>query len=255
MTEFEILYDNYSNAELLYIIQNPSKYQSLAVQAAKKIIANRNLSENEIVAAQAELHKKATQKKQEETQKKDFENRLKEQILSFFQSFNPIQSEEIPTLILVRNLSVVFCSIIFLRIITQFSIITSLIKNPEWDFSVFLFFLPFILVPLGTLHFYLQKRLGWTLLMIFLTSTTLENLDILRLSINNSFFFNEAIDKLFKSNKQVIHLTLVLFYLGLVWTLLKPTLRSFFSVDKGFALRTIALTIVVKVVLIFIFFN
>ncbi len=75
MTEFTELYQRLSNRELLTIIAESEKYNPIAVESAKKELESRQLSEDELSAAQAKIAQKkmfkyAKKKKEGSTKKK-----------------------------------------------------------------------------------------------------------------------------------------------------------------------------------------
>lgn len=53
--EFTDRYKNYSNSELLKIIDNPNNFQPLAVETAKAIFESRQLSDEDIEIAKATI--------------------------------------------------------------------------------------------------------------------------------------------------------------------------------------------------------
>ena len=108
MNPFLNRYETYSNADLLRVIENEGNYQVEAVEAAKDILAKRNLSDLELDEA-----KRVLEIEQEEEQKRIEEReRMKTTAISYFygaiDSIHPIQKSEIQAGRMVILISIVF---------------------------------------------------------------------------------------------------------------------------------------------------
>jgi len=89
--EFNEKFKTYSNTDLLRVIENPDDYQYQAVETAKIIFSERQLSEREIKIAKDELEIERQEKSRKEQQKKVVENKVKNVGKSIFDQINPIQ--------------------------------------------------------------------------------------------------------------------------------------------------------------------
>ncbi len=182
MNEFTERYNSKSNIELLKIIKNPRDFKPLAIQAAKDILAKRELTPIEIENHQAELTR---QWKDKEIERKDrFEQRKKliSKGLNYLDPINPLKSGITSTERIIRITIVTFG---FLSLYWLFSRIGDfvLIFSGDLgvlDFSVALLVLQLFLPPCGIILFHRRKPIGWIILSIMLIiPTTLSILNII----------------------------------------------------------------------------
>lgn len=95
MNPFSERFKSNKNSELLNIIENPTNYQILAVEAAKDEIAMRQLSLKEITEAKVEIDHKVQQKEKYNEKLKSIENNIKAFLFLFYRFFSP-RSTKLP---------------------------------------------------------------------------------------------------------------------------------------------------------------
>lgn len=163
---FRELYQNYTNAELLKIVHDEHEYQSEAVQVARLILEERNVSETEI----AEELKRTERKEKESEQNTDeiiVKSTIKEKFLQLFNPFIPSETDEEKN----KNIIIILC------ILVGFDFLESLPRNLRTFFVLFtehtpevlsqmhfivIAFLPFISVIL----LYKRYKIGWCLFVL-----------------------------------------------------------------------------------------
>ncbi|MBK6498822.1 MAG: hypothetical protein IPG00_11950 [Saprospiraceae bacterium] len=91
--EFSVKFKTYSNTELLRIIENPEGYQPKAVETAKTIFLDRQLTEEEIKIANDELEIERQEKLNKERKKRAIEDKFKHIGNSILDNVNPIQKQ------------------------------------------------------------------------------------------------------------------------------------------------------------------
>jgi hypothetical protein len=242
--EFSEKFKTYSNTDLLRVIENPNDYQFQAVETAKTIFSDRQLSEMEIKIAKDELETERQEKSKKEQQKLAVENKIKDVGKSIFDHINPIQ-KEIPTSEkTIRIISILFGGLFLFQLYKEFGMLRFMFTNnyAEWDFSMALYFLPLIVIPTATILFYLRKKTGWLLLAIFLTYSAISAIGMSILTMNMVPSGIEILDNLFP---QILPLTYILgfvFYVGVIWTISRENMRTIYSISKQTMILTVTIT-------------
>jgi len=106
--EFDEKFKTYSNTDLLRVIENPNDYQFQAVETAKTIFSDRQLSEMEIKIARDELEIERQDKSKKEQQKIAVENKVINVGKTIFDHINPIQKETPTSEKTIRIISILF---------------------------------------------------------------------------------------------------------------------------------------------------
>ncbi|MDA3616129.1 hypothetical protein [Polluticaenibacter yanchengensis] len=156
---FKDRYKDYSNTELLKITNNPESYQEEAVAAAKELLDNRIVSENELNS----LHIKTA------TYKNDiddfgFEISKKEKITTFFKSLIKPQGG-----ISWYHLAMVLYSVLYIRMLYYNIFFIYNILNCDTCIIDIAFNLTClqILYPVGVFLIFKDKmKIGWIILMV-----------------------------------------------------------------------------------------
>lgn len=146
----------YSNTALLRIIDNPEEYQPKAVETAKSILADRQLTQEEVKIAKDELEVERQEKLYKEKKKRAVEEKIKNTSKSILDNISPIQKEIPTTEKTIRIISLVFGGMFLLSLFREFGMIILIIADfpKDWDLSVVLYFL--------SLFFYRQQPTFFT---------------------------------------------------------------------------------------------
>lgn len=247
MTDFTEKFTTYSNTDLLKIIDSPDDYQPLAVETAKTIFASRQLSDKDIEIATAELDALKQEKEAKDQKKKDLENKMKNVAASVLSMANPIQAETPNSDKIIKIVSIVFGGLFLFRLYKELGMISFMFTDSEakWDFSMVLYFLPLLIVPTATILFFKRKKIGWTLLAIFLSYSAVGSIGLLIMTLNSepSIF----LDLLFPQISPETYIMTLLFLAGILWTICKKEIREIYSVDKKFMYGTIGIIAVITV--------
>ena len=239
--EFSEKFKTYSNAELLRVIEKPNDYQPQAVETAKKIFAGRKLSEMEIKIVKDELEVEKQGKLRKELQKQAVEDKIKNIGKSVFDQINPIQNETPTSEKTIRIISILLGGLFLFQLYKEFGMLKFMFTDSyaEWDFSMVLYFLPLIIIPAGTILFYMRKKAGWLLLAIFLIYSAVSAIGMIILTMKMKPLGVEGLDSIFPQIPSIMYMLAFLFYSGIIWTISRDKIRIIYSISK----LTIALTI------------
>lgn len=243
MTDFTEKFKTYSNTELLKIIDNPDAYQPLAVETAHSILSSRQLTDQEFANAKAELETQRQDKEAQDKKKKDFENKLKNIGASVLSTVNPIQFETPNTDKTIKIVSIVFGGLFLFQLYKEFGMISFMFTDnkAKWDFSMVLSFLPLIIVPTATVLFFKRKKLGWTLLVIFLTYSAVSSVELFIHTLNMQPSGIPVLDNIFLQISPTTYLLALLFFVGTLWTICKEGIRKVYTIDKKYMFKTIGI--------------
>jgi len=247
--KFREKFEIYSNADLLRIIENPDDYQLQAVETAKNIFAERQLSEMEIKIAKYELEVERQEKLRKEQQKQALEAKAKNIGESALDQINPIQ-KEIPTSEKTIKIISIFWGVLFLfQIYIKFRMLKFMFTDSyaEWNWGVMLSFLPLIIIPTATILFYMRKKMGWLLLTIFLVYSAASAIGEFILSIIKIIRIS-ILGNLFSPYSPITPILSFLFFGGTLWVISKKNIRTIYSISKRTMILAISISIGVLIV-------
>ncbi|MNS29664.1 hypothetical protein D3C72_616720 [compost metagenome] len=241
MTDFTKRFATFSNSELLRIIDSPNDYQPLAIVAAQTIIASRQLSDDDIEIAKAEL---AALVQEKEAKTKNLENKVKNIGASVLAIVNPIQTETPSSDKIIKIISIVFSGLFLFQLYKELGMISFMFTDSEakWGSSMLLYFLPLLIVPIATVLFFKRKKLGWTLLAIFLTYSAVNSIGLFILTLNRE---PSALDAIFPQTSPIIQMLILLFFGGTLWTICREHIREIYFVDKKYLTTTIGVIAII----------
>lgn len=222
MNKFEERYKEYDLIELLRILNQVENYQVEAVEAAKKELNSRNISEIE----KEEAFKQIDIKKNSHPIKKIASAKFKE--------FNDIViSKKSSNKKLLKSLIISFLAITLGSLIIEWDFLYFMFfsQSAEWDFSVIISLFPITFLIVGSIGLLYRKSFGWNLLVLFSANSVVNNLIFFFNSIfyvNENDFFNSFIE-LPPSASYLIRL---LIYGFALFGLTKQVIRRFYSVQK-----------------------
>ena len=246
--EFYQKFKTYSNTDLLRIIDKPDNYQLQAVETAKTIIADRQLSETEIKIAKDELEIEMQEKSKKEQQKIAIENKVKDIGKSVFDQINPIQKETPTAVKTIRIISIILGGLFLYKMYKEFGMLKFMFTDSyaKWDFSMVFYFLPVIFFLTAIILFYMRKKAGWLLVTIFLAYSAISAivLFISRMNMQSSGIeiFDNLLPKI--SPRYILHF---LFFAGIIWVISKEKLRNIYLISKRTMILTISITILIIV--------
>ena len=245
--EFTEKFKTYSNTELLRIIYNPDSYQPKAVETAKTILSDRQLTEEEIKISKDELEIESQEKLNKEQKKRAVEDKFKNIGKSILDNVNPIQNETPTTEKTIQIISLLFGGLFLFQLYKEFGMICFMFtdSSSDWDFSMVLYFLPLIVVPTATILFYKRTKIGWLLLTMFLTYSAVSAIGLFFLTMNMKSSSFEALDNLFQQTSPSTHILTFLFFAGTIWAVSRENIRTVYTITKKTMILTISITAVI----------
>jgi hypothetical protein len=237
MNEFISAFSEYSNSELLKIIKNPKNYQPSAVEAAKFNLENRNLSSEDIESAQAELEQEKYEIELKKTKSKAFENKAQDALNSVIDTIHPIQKSQWTTDKTIKVFCIIFGVTFFVFAYQEFGMMKFMltVRSAKWDFPTALYFLPLVLIPTATIFFYLKKKIGWTLFVMFLTYNSISSIYTLIIMVKMQQSGFSYPSWLFPTAS----VGTIFFFIGSLWVICKADIRGVYGISKKAMLNTI----------------
>ncbi|MFK7750032.1 MAG: hypothetical protein AB8B65_16695 [Kordia sp.] len=260
MTEFTERYKKLPQEELLDIISNASKYQSIAVDTAKKELLSRGVLEehlDELIAQNIEDTKQQQKLLQEKQQKKDAITK------AIFDPINPLLEglgyHERQT----RFMSWIFTGIglyvafVFIRVFVQYySLIvrfSSSIFSVDFSESYILLLYLLYLIPIivGPILFWKRTQFGWILVTFTIVSGVLSNVfDFIYYANLPYFRFEQMIDRFMMSNLNIVLFLVCVFFFIYSWNfLVKRKTKAVFNVTKIGSILTFIVALALQVAL------
>jgi hypothetical protein len=247
LTHFSEYYKTISNSELLQILENPNDYQATAVEAAKHEFAARQLSKIEIKEAKEPLIAKRAKKEQQEQKVKIFEDKIKNTGNSLLDTISPVQIGIQTVEKSIRLVVIMFSGLFLYQVIRDYRLFSGYVQ----DFTRFpllsaLTLLPMVILPVAIFTFWKKRKIGWTLLTIFLTFSIVSILWTFYQSLSWRPSGLEGLDNLFPQPSPITYIIQLLFFVGTLFVICKKDLRDLFSTNNSKMQITIAITAVVS---------
>ena len=217
--DFYEQYKEYSTVELLKIVKKAADYQPGAVEAAKTILAQRQITQHELEEAEHLI-------KEEEEQGKAFSNKInsyKEKAADFFEPIINPGTEVKPVKWL--NILLLFTGLQYVWVL--YDTIKSLLlfikcRYCSFDFSIILLLVNLIYIPLVFYLLYKKRRWGWILLFA-------DNLFILIIRLGETYTFFKYQEFHRGSTSEFIFFILV--RAAFVFFLWRKSIAGFFGVS------------------------
>jgi len=227
---FSERYKKLSDTELLLIIRNSANYQPAAITAANIEWESRRLSQDQVDAIDEEL---------------DYEKRAgivrKQGRDNLYSSVRRTIWPEDAAERHIRKIAYSVGLFYILIILTgDWMVLKMMLEPSNYDFETLLFFIPYILIPVGALSFGLKKKAGWIILTFVVTHLTIQSLYL-------TVRFND-IPKYSMSYRELIQYLGVLFLTVISLLLYRINIRQKFNIS----IKTMVITIVASSVLFLI---
>lgn len=251
---FNEYYKTISNAELLAILQDPDQYQPLAVEAARKELSARLLSETDISKAKNEISEKVLQKEQQKEKIKAIETKIKTTSNTIFDTINPIQPRTPTAERTIRMITIVFAVIFLYSIIMNLKTYYYTLGYIDMlPFHVVLHFLPLVFLGAGIYNFWKRKRVGWILLIAFFIYSAIIWLWTLGQTLLWEPTGIPAFEDLRPPFMSIIFI--VLFYAGATYAVCRKDVRKVFEINENKMIAVLIFSVVASSLLLFSAFH
>jgi hypothetical protein len=256
MNEFQERFKNFDNRKLLKIIEDAENYQSIAVEAAKLELSNRNVSDEEVQSIKGEFKDKQAEIDKRKGQIRNVENKAKEIGTELFETVSPIQKEPQTIDRKINLIVIVFGILAAYQIFKEFDMIQFMFTDSlaEWDFSMVLYFLPMIILPIAVFLFWKRNKIGWILMGAFFVYNIVNAIGIFLLTwdwnredeyIND--YSSGELESLFPQPNPIIYLIIVAIFVATLWAIFREDLRNEFKVDMKSGLITIGISTLITI--------
>jgi|SRR5882724_8059781 len=236
---FPDTYKDFSNARLLYILQNEAEYQPLAIEAARNELASRNLSPEETEAAKQELiqQKEIDDKKTEKL--RAFSTKTRDFTQSIAETIRP--SSGAPS---AERILKAFCIIdIILFLVTSIRNYRSFGFSFEMavrgDFGSLVVVIASIAEPVALILLWLKKRAGWFIFAIFLLVATLIFIGFTYVEITRERY---RFHGLFPGPSYEYIIFQAAVFAGSCWVIFRKGTRDIFRISKSLMLKIVLIT-------------
>lgn len=252
MNQFSERYKTFSNSDLLRVIENKSDYQPEAAEAALFEFNQRNLSEQDLTNAKYELEAVLQEKEKSNQKRADVEQRVKNIGTLIFKTINPIQKSAPTTRKLIILITIVFAMLTLFKWVTQFELFIMMLTDTStgWDFSVFEFMLPLVFLPIATILFGFRKKIGWILMAIYLTYSTISAFGLIIMTWNMEPLGNSALDHIFSQPSMASLILITLFFGSTLWILNRKRIMEQYHINRITSIITMGIVALLTILLI-----
>lgn len=180
------------------------------------------------------------------------EQKAKTTGVQFLETISPIQKKP-PTISRRINLVVIILGFISLSLIyKELGMIKFMFTDSlaEWDFSMFVYFLPIMILPLATILLWLRKRIGWILIsgfsifnivnllpMLFYTFSWENDNSLSDLSSSDLKIEIHEYEQFIFTPNPMIYLATIVFWGGILWVLHRNDIRNVYQISIKDALN------------------
>ena len=245
--EFIKKYEAYSTIQLLRIIDSPNDYQPDAVEAAKAIISNRQLSEEEFEIARDGYN---AEKQEEERKEKGLKDNLKNVYNSIFDIINPMKGGSLVAEKRVKIISAVLVGLFLFQLYQQLKMLYITFLEIGWDtFFIVVPLLPLIFIATVIVLFYKRKKTGWFMLTVYLIFSAVSEIETFVVFMTVNFVGVEAFSITLLYPTPIRHVLKFIFYTAIAWIISRENVRSVYSINEKTMIYTISITTLIMVLI------
>lgn len=248
LKDFEARYKTYSNSELLDILDNPNKYQLIALEAARNELSLRKLSDSDITSARHILKVK----KEKANAIAESNDRIKRNLINstnhVVDVLNPIQQSISTSSKVIFFVSIIYTLLLFYAIWNNWDSYKYIITgdyNEQFAYTVNLF--PVFLLAVGVITFWFKKKAGWILLVVY--SSLSSTLCIFSSYFSFSYHFGSG-QSFFPYPSPTSYILVLLFYIGTILALLRKDVLEVFTLKSSDRLGPILVGALIGILLI-----
>jgi hypothetical protein len=219
-------YKRLSDEKLINIIDNKNDYQPLAIETAIFELQNRQLSDKQINDARQSNVDSKNKKDQSDKKVNERIDAVKNTADKALTILDPLVEKTPDRTIKLISLALGVLSIV--KIISNFSLIVSLFKDTDYDFSVVIFLFDLLFLPIALIQFWKKRNSGRILLSIWLTYNLLSAFILVYLMFSTSHNDSLLTFLLPQTDPSTFVFTLLL-SIGLLYYINKKEVRTLFK--------------------------
>jgi len=250
---------NYSNVQLLRILENPEEHTSMEVYLAREEFSSRNISDEELDELKEQLEilkqkEKASSESKKETnfesneesdsalnKKQFFNTKKKAAFIRWVDGINPFNPNKQK---IEKYLAQIYCGVLIgticylISFACEFKSLFYAFYSSSFIFSVIIFiflFIVFLSVYSAHLFFYKRRKAGWLLLFLILTISAVSRLFIVLIILLSAAIFSRFIGALIFHAPFFVIYELIILALSvyLLILLFKNKVRKIFNITSG----------------------
>lgn len=244
MFDFHEKFKERSSIDLLRILDNPSAYQTNAVEAAKAIIEDRQLSHEMISDAKALFERERQAKADKLQSKKSISNYG----LSTLQSINPLEAKPPEPTRIIGIICVLLAGLLFFKLYFNFRMMWLVLGDISyWDTYIVLFLLSLLYTPFALWLFYRKTSVGWVLIAALITYYVAISFEGFIVGLIMEFTQHEYLNVLFYQPSPWSSFLGLAFYIGVLFVVCKQKIRIIYRIGRQKMLSVLSLTAIVLV--------
>lgn len=243
MTDFTEKLSTYSNVELLRIIENAQHYEPSVVDVARKVLAERHLSEQELLDAKAELFAEKQRQQERDQWKTDVAGLFEKWSDRTEAAARPDGEGGQSADRIIRNICVLFCGVFLVSLCSHAGFFWYMFTSEyaTWDLSILAILLPLVVIAAAVWLFYKRKSSGWTLMAVFLAYTATGALASILMTLKMSQSVSSGFDHIYSQSASLLSFTTLVFYGGMLWAVCDPKVREVYNVSSQYAYKAIGI--------------
>lgn len=261
MNEYQERYRTVDNEKLFKIIEEAEKYHPAAVEAAQLELSKRKISEEEIQSIKTKYSKNKSKIEERQKQIKIVENKAKTFGTEFIETISPIQKEPQTAKRKINLIVIIFGLLAIFQLFKEFGMFQFMLTSDhaEWSFSMILYFLPVILLPIGVFLFWKRNKIGWILMSVFFVYNIVsaigtffivwewnKNIYPTDSSVGDFEIDFQGFEDLFPQPNPIVYVAIVIIFSAILWAVNQLDIRKDFKIDKKSAIITIGLSIAIS---------
>lgn len=237
----------------ILIIAESDRYDPIAVETAKNEIESRELSQQDLDQAQSQINDQKEIKKLEIEKRKRQEDKLKQSAATFFETINPIQSGIQTPEKIIRLTTLIFAGKWIYGIFNEFRLhlLMLTVDLENWDLSMVEYFFPLILLPLATILFWKRKKIGWGLMVVFLTYSATTTIGLFFMNLSRPSGLGTLGTVVLGRAPSAPYILALLFFGTTLWLICKESVRHMYKISLSTMFLAIRLTMAVSLIFMF----
>jgi hypothetical protein len=241
--DFSETFRTISDAELLDILDNPANYQPAAVEAARKEMRERKLTDRELEVTRELNAVRFAEENRTANRIKEVKAKMSDTGRSFFTNLYPKKDGETSGRSpekMIRLVSLCYGLIIIYSIVVHGGSLLDFIGEiPRYPQLAVIVLLPLTILVAGTIGFWKKKPWGWVLLTAFVSF----NMVLTLLSLMESFRYRhmpKVFAQLLRAPQGEVYIVQFIVLVGTLFIVCKPKLREIFRISEKIMLATMA---------------
>jgi hypothetical protein len=226
-------YKEYTNKQLIEVVIKADDYQPAAVEMAKLILQQRDISNEEREQVKKAIEIEETTQEIKEQRKSESEDRIISFIKKLFNKINPLDKSEPATNKIINLTGLVFGYLLLEQLYYSLDYLAFLLEHESLlDFYSIVTLFEVIYLPLTIYFFFKRKKNGWIMLVAWISYFIVSYIAIIIYNLNSPVI-DDPLFELISYQPNYTRLLLILaFFLGSLSVLLRRDIKKVFSISN-----------------------